>query len=70
MYKYKWNGEAVDTLEYVSYEKNRNGKTGKIIITPNRFYSQDVKPLKRLDAVPAEYRKIEGYDWFTGNLDK
>lgn len=67
MYKYKWNGEKVDTLEYVSYERNEKGKTGKIIISTDRPYGDKFKILKVLNLVPTEYKKIEGYDWFTGN---
>lgn len=67
MYKYKWNGEKVDTLEYVSYERNEKGKTGKIIISTDRPYGEKFKTLKILNLVPTEYKKIEGYDWFTGN---
>jgi len=67
MYKYKWNGETVDTLEYIYYEKNENGeKTGKIIVSNLRPYVDRNKVLKRLNSVPNEYKKIEGYDWFTG----
>lgn len=68
MYKYKWNGEKVDTLEYVSYEKNEKGvKTGKVVISSNSPYSDKFKTIKVLNSVPREYKKIEGYDWFTGN---
>ena len=67
MYKYKWNGEKVDTLEYVSYERNEKGKTGKILISTERPYGDKFKTLKVLNSVPTEYKKIEGYDWFTGN---
>lgn len=68
MYKYKWNGEQIDTLEYVSYDKNNKGvKTGKIIISADKPYGDIIKTLKVLNSVPTEYRKIEGYDWFTGN---
>ena len=67
MYKYKWKAEAVDTLEYISYEKNDKGeKTGKIIVSNDRPYGDISKVLKRLNSVPNEYRKIKGYDWFTG----
>ena len=67
MYKYKWNREAVDTVEYIYYEKNREGKkTGRLIVS-NDIYDHD-KQLKRLSYVPAEYKKIEGYDWFTDKL--
>ena len=67
MYKYKWNGEKIDTLEYVAFQKNNKGiKTGKIIISANLPYSDKYKILKVLNSIPVEYRKIEGYDWFTG----
>ena len=67
MYKFRWNGEKIDTLEYVAYERNVKGKTGKIIITTREPYiGHEFKILKTLDSVPMEYRKIEGYDWFAG----
>ena len=66
MYKYKWNGEKVDTMEYVSYERNENGKTGKIIISTSRPYDDKYKILNVLNSVPIEYNRIDGYDWFTG----
>lgn len=69
MYKYRWNGEFLDTLEYVSYQKNNRGlKTGKIIISKHESYKGDNKNVKILNSVPKEYRNIAGYDWFTGNL--
>ena len=68
MYKYKWNGEKVDTLEYVYYDKNPKGvKTGKVVVSTGRTHGDKNKILKTLNSVPTEYRKIEGYDWFTGN---
>lgn len=68
MYKYKWFGEKVDTLEYISYEKSDKGaKTGKVIISTDQPYGDKYKILKIANSVPTEYRKIEGYDWFTGN---
>lgn len=69
IYKYKWNREAVDTLEYIYYEKSDKGeKTGKLLVSNKLPYSDNHKVLKRLSYIPAEYNKIEGYDWFTGNL--
>lgn len=69
MYKFKWNKEAVDTVEYIYYEKNNKGeKTGKLIVSNSRPYSDKGKVLKRLSYIPSEYRKIEGYDWFTDNF--
>ena len=67
IYKYKWNKEKVDTLEYVSFERNEKGKTGKILVTTYRPYLGNFKTLKLLNSVPVEYKKIKGYDWFTGN---
>jgi hypothetical protein len=67
MYKYRWNGELVDTVEYVSYEKDEEGiKTGKIIVSNGIPFSGNYKILKRLNDAPDEYKKIYGYDWFTG----
>ncbi|MCF6405469.1 hypothetical protein L3C95_21375 [Chitinophaga filiformis] len=67
MYKYRWNGEAVDTVEYIYYERNDNGKkTGKIIVSNNEPDRDNHKVLRRLSVMPAEYEKIEGYDWFIG----
>ena len=70
MYKYKWNKETVDTIEYVSYEKNgEEEKTGKIIISDIRpFEGTNYKILKKLHSVPEEYKNIDGYDWFTGDF--
>ncbi|AWH85962.1 hypothetical protein HYN59_12965 [Flavobacterium album] len=69
MYKYKWNGELTDTLEYVSYQIDDAGiKTGKVILSNGDSYSKKYKVIKVLNAVPQEYRKIGGYDWFTGNV--
>jgi hypothetical protein len=67
MYKYKWNGETIDTLEYISYEKNKKGeKTGKIIVSSDLPYGNRFKVLKRLNSVPDEYKRIKGFDWFKG----
>lgn len=67
LYKFKWNGEQTDTLEYVSYEKNDSGiKTGNIILTTDIPFRRKASIIKVLKSVPAEYQKIEGYDWFTG----
>jgi hypothetical protein len=68
MYKYKWNGEIVDTLEYVYYETDKSEKkTGRIIISNHEPYHKDFKILKIVKKVPREYKKISGYDWFLGN---
>lgn len=67
IYKYKWNGEAIDTLEYVYYDIDKEGKkTGKLIVSKKRPYNNNEKEIKRMNTIPDEYKKIEGYDWFTG----
>ena len=67
MYKYRWNGEKVDTLEYIYYERNeKSEKTGKVIVSKHEPSINDEQILKRLNSVPKEYRSIQGYDWFTG----
>ena len=70
MYKYKWNGEKVDTLEYVSYERYENEKTGRILITTDLPYKNQSKIIKILNYVPDEYETINDYDWFTGDYLK
>jgi hypothetical protein len=62
MYKYKWDGEGVDTIEYIYFDKNSKGeKTGKVV------RSTEGGQIKRLlNSVPNEYKKVNGYDWFTG----
>lgn len=69
MYKYKWNGEKIDTLEYVSYQTNEKGvKTGKIIISKNRPSSKKLQLIKIVNSVPREYRSINDFDWFVGKI--
>lgn len=64
MYKYRWSGERIDTIEYVSYQTDKGGKkTGKV-----ELRDAGDRVIKVLPSVPREYRKINGYNWFTGNL--
>lgn len=68
LYKYHFEGNRIDTIEYVAIERNKeHQKTGDILITNNRLHMDNVKILKRLKNVPQEYKKIEGYDWFLGD---
>ena len=62
LYKYQWKGLAVDTLEYIYFEKKVGGeKTRKII--------RLVKGQEGvLEEVPEEYTSIYGYEWFLGNI--
>ena len=67
LYKYKWNLEKLDTIEYVSYQKDgKEKKTGKVIVSNKQFKGNNYKILKVLNKVPSEYKTIEGYDWFKG----
>jgi hypothetical protein len=70
IYKYKWIGESIDTIEYVAFQTRKDDssiKTGKIVISNNgQMYSDKFRVIKILNNVPNEYKKIDGYDWFTG----
>lgn len=68
LYKFAWNKKTIDTLEYISYEKNDTGeKTGKILVTRRLYPETDDQIIKKLNTVPKEYHTIIGYDWFTGD---
>lgn len=71
MYKYGWVGRRLDTLEYVSYEKDEllETKTGYILISTSSPSDKQNVVKKRLVSVPEEYVDIFGYDWFTGNIE-
>mgnify|MGYP000941456800 CR=1 FL=1 len=65
MYKYRWNGESLDTLAYIAFEVDSLGeKTGRFIQSKEQYG----KPQRILPTMPAEYTSIEGYDWFLGDL--
>lgn len=67
MYKFKWNGEKIDTVEYVSFELDKEGKkTGKVVISNQYPYHDNFKVIRILNKAPVEYRNIDGYDWFLG----
>jgi len=61
LYKYKWNGMQIDTIEFIHPNVN---KKGTYIKTKKRSY----RPLEtegiKLNTVPREYHSIESYDWF------
>lgn len=67
MYKYRWKGESIDTVEYVSFhmtEETLPVKTGKIEIT-----KWANKRTIILDDIPKEYLMINGINWFKGIFD-
>lgn len=66
MYKYKWADKTLDTVEYVSLERNEATQlTGKIIVTtklqPN---NPNYKVLKVLGVLPKEYETIGAFGFF------
>ena len=67
LYKYKWNGAGLDTLEYISFEKDDKDKnTGKFIRSIVLNNNTETTKKERLNRPPSEYRNIFGYDWFLG----
>lgn len=69
LYKYRWRGEAVDTIEYIYYEHTDDGvKTGRVVRTRRPPWGPEPIEKHFLRKVPAEYARIEYYDWFLGNL--
>ena len=62
LYKYKWNGLQVDTIEFIYPYVNPKGK---FIKTKKGFYRPTLKDGEILNSVPDEYQKIESYEWFS-----
>lgn len=61
LYKYKWNGLQVDTIEFIYPDAN---KKGQFIKTKKGAYRPTEKEGVVLKAIPKEYQKIESYEWF------
>ena len=61
LYKYKWNGLKVDTIEFIYPDVNNNGQ---FIKTKKTVYRPTKKEGVVLKTVPKEYLKIESYEWF------
>lgn len=69
IYKYKWKGESYDTLEYVHFQVDKEGKkTGNVVISNFYPYHEKYKVLRLLKSAPKEYQSIYGYDWFMGKF--
>jgi hypothetical protein len=62
LYKYKWNGFIVDTVEYIYPSRDMQGQYIKTKYRP--FDKRNKEMILR--SVPAEYKTIEGFDWFMG----
>jgi len=66
LYKYKWNGLRVDTLEFV---RPGTANKGQFLITRSDDWpisSRDIK--KTVKSLPPEYQHIEDIDWFLSYL--
>jgi hypothetical protein len=61
LYKYKWNGLQVDTIEFIYPDVNNKGQFIKTIKGAYRPTDKEGIVLK---TVPKEYQKIESYEWF------
>lgn len=63
LYKYKWNGLQVDTLEFI-YPDQSDTVNRHFFKTRSQLHSS--KSIKRttLKLVPKDYYGIESYDWF------
>lgn len=61
LYKYKWNGLKVDTLEFIYPYANHKGK---FIKTKTQEYRPTEKEGIVLKSLPTEYRSIESIEWF------
>lgn len=64
LYKFKWNGLSIDTLEYI-YRADTLGK--KFYRVRHRFDNENPSTRKLLNTLPREYRKIESIEWFLMN---
>ncbi len=62
LYKYKWNGFQVDTIEYIYPDKHN--KINRSFIKSNRIYPADSIQENKISTIPDEYLKIESIDWF------
>ena len=61
LYKYKWNGLQIDTIEFIYPDAHKHGQ---FIKTKRRAYRPTEKEGVVLKHVPTEYLKIENYEWF------
>jgi hypothetical protein len=62
LYKYKWNGLKVDTLEFIYRDTS---DVNKYYLTKRSDYHRPPSVKSKLvDKIPKEYEKIEDIDWF------
>lgn len=65
LYKFKWNGFQVDTIEYIYHDQKNKGQ---FIKTKNSYKNPHPKDGETLKTVPEEYTNIESYYWFNGDI--
>ncbi|MDH6307446.1 hypothetical protein M2451_000595 [Dysgonomonas sp. PFB1-18] len=66
LYKYKWNGTVVDTIEYIwqyaDYEKPE--------LKPQYFRISAKGDTVKIPAIPKEYLTVDDIDWLSAVLEK
>ncbi len=67
LYKYKWNGLNIDTIEYIFPSHIKENHYRKVLKKKD-VWNEDKGIL--LKSIPKEYQNIEGYDWFLNNLNE
>jgi hypothetical protein len=65
LYKYKWHGFQIDTIEFIYPEMDEAEKlTGHFVKTKKPSFQPTGKDGVVLKSVPKEYRHIAGLEWF------
>ena len=66
LYKYRWRGERLDTLEYIYPNPTTKGCTFIKMHTSSDFFLKrnDIRKGTRLPSLPEEYKTVEDLDWF------
>ena len=66
LYKYKWNGFEIDTLELIS--SLRNPIDGKKVSDTFYRFNKNGEIIEKLLQLPKEYLNIDGIEWFLDDL--
>jgi len=64
LYKYRWRGEELDTLEYILPDVATKGKTFLKTKRIRDFYDNDKEGKTHLNKLPKEYQTVIGLDYF------
>lgn len=67
LYKFKWNLNQVDTIEYIYHNQKVNGEFVRVTYTGLPNQKSDSTTLKSL---PGEYKNIDDLDWFLEAIDQ